>query len=142
MLFWTSNHIQKFNLIPQLFCELLCFKESCILRFFDHNSRTRFLQTCCFGKKLKKNIGTSCWNKKAYLIGYDFCQNPKSLILGTFKPSEPSPLNLFAKIGIRHLSYFMMWNFMGKKRKSWWSRDLAFQSNAKRNEAKLIGQSC
>ena len=40
-----------------------------------------------------------------------------NLILGTFKPSEPSPLNLFAKIRIRHLSYFMMWDFMEKKKK-------------------------
>ena len=58
----TSNHIQKFNFIPQCFCEILWFKESwgIILRFLDHNSRTRFLQTCSFGKKYKKNIGTSC----------------------------------------------------------------------------------
>ena len=52
--FWTSNRIQKFNFIPQVFCEILWFKESCILRFLDHNSGTRFLQTCCFGKKYKK----------------------------------------------------------------------------------------
>ena len=142
MLSWTSNHVQKFNFIPQVFCEILWFKESCILRFLDHNSRTRPLQTCCFRKKYKKNIGTSCWNRKAYITGYDVCQNTKNLILGTFKPSKPNPLNLFAKIGIRHFSYFMMWNFMEKKRKNWWSRDLAFQANGKRNEAKLIGHSC
>ena len=117
MLFWSSNHIKNFTVIPQVFCEILWFKESCILRFLDHNLITRFLQTCCFAKKYKKNIGTSCWNKKAYLNGYDFCQNPKNLIVGTFKPSKPSPLNLFAKIEIRHFSYFMMWNFMEKKKK-------------------------
>ena len=116
MLLWTSHHIQKFNFIPQVFCETLQFKESCILRFLDHNSRTRFLQTCCFGKKYKKkNIGTSCWNKKACLNGWDFF--PKNFILRTFKPSKPSPLNFFAKIGIRHFSYFMMRNFMEKKEK-------------------------
>ena len=114
MLSWTSNHVQKLNFIPQVFCEILWFKESCILRFLDHNSRTRLLQTCCFGKKHKNNIGTLSWSKKAYLNGLDFCQNPRNLILGTFKPSKPSPLNLFAKIGIRHFSYFMMWNFIEK----------------------------
>ena len=67
---------------------------------------------------------------------------PKNLILGIFKPSKPSPLNLFAKIEIRHLSYFMMWNFMEQKRNNWWFRDLAFQGNGKRSEAKLIGHSC
>ena len=67
ILFWTSNHIQKFNFIPHVFCEILWFKESCILRFLDHSSRTRFLQICCFGIKYKKNIGTLCWNKKKYL---------------------------------------------------------------------------
>ena len=56
VLFQTSNHIQKFNFIPYFFCEILWFKESCILRFLDHNSRTRFLQTCCFGKKYKKTL--------------------------------------------------------------------------------------
>ena len=56
VLFQTSNHIQKFNFIPHFFCEILWFKESCILRFLDHNSRTRFLQTCCFGKKYKKTL--------------------------------------------------------------------------------------
>ena len=66
MLSWTSNHIQKFNFIPQVFCEILWFKESCILRFLDQNSRTGFLQTCYFRKKYKKNIDTSCWNKKRY----------------------------------------------------------------------------
>ena len=35
----------------------------------------------------------------------NFCQNPKNLILGTFKPSKPSPLKLFANIDIRHLLY-------------------------------------
>ena len=113
----TSNHIQKFNFIPHLFCEILRSKESCILRFLDQNSRTRFLQACCFGKKYKKIIGTSYCSKKAYLNGLDFCQNPKNLILGTFKPCTPSPLNLFAKIGIRHFSYFMMWNLMERKKK-------------------------
>ena len=53
---WTSNHIQKFNFTSQVFCEILWFKESCILRFLDHNSRTRFLQTCCFDKKYKKTL--------------------------------------------------------------------------------------
>ena len=52
----TSNHIQKFNFIPQFFCEIFWFKESYILRFLGHNSRTRFLQTCCFGKKYKKTL--------------------------------------------------------------------------------------
>ena len=72
-----------------------------------------------FSQKVQKNIDTSCWNRKAYayINGYDFCQNTKNLILGTFKPSKPNPLNLFAKIGIRHFSYFTMWNFMEKKKK-------------------------
>ena len=47
-----------------------------------------------------------------------FCQNPENLILGTFKPSNPSPLNLFAKIRIHHFSYFMMWNIMERKEKT------------------------
>ena len=38
--------------------------------------------------------------------------------LETFKPSKPNPLNLFPKTGIRHFSYFMMWNFMEKKEKT------------------------
>ena len=71
-----------------------------------------------------------------------FAKTQKNLNLGIFKPSKPSPVNLFAKIGICHFSYFMMWNFMENKRKNWWSRDLAFQANVKRNEAKLIGNSC
>ena len=99
MLSWASNHIQKFNFIAQVFCEILRFKESCILRFLDNtsSSRTRFLQTCCFGRKYKKNIGTSCWSKKAYLNGRDFCPNPKNLTLGTFKSSKPSPFKLICK---------------------------------------------
>ena len=34
-----------------------------------------------------------------------FGQNSKSLILRTFKRSKPSPLNLFARIGIHFLLY-------------------------------------
>ena len=142
MLSWTSNHIQKFNFIPQVFCEILWFKESCILRFLDRNSRTRFLQTCCFGKKYKKNIGTSCWSKKAYLNGQDFCPNPKNLVLGTFKPSKPSPSKLICKNWDPSLFSLYDVKLHGKKRKNWWSRDLAFQANGKRNEVKLIGHSC
>ena len=47
-----------------------------------------------------------------------FAKNPKNLILGTFKSSKLSPLNVFAKIGICHFSHFMMWNFMEKKEKT------------------------
>ena len=49
----------KIQLHTWNFCEILWFKESCIwILFLDHNSRTAFLQTCCLGKKYKKNIGT------------------------------------------------------------------------------------
>ena len=43
-----------------------------VLSFLDYNSRTRFLQTCCFCikcKKKTKNIGTLCSRRKAHLNG-------------------------------------------------------------------------
>ena len=67
-----------------------------------------------------------------------FCQNPENLILGTFKPSNPSPLNLFAKIGIRHFSYFMMRDFMEKKKKKLMIQRSCIPGNREGNEAKLI----
>ena len=70
-----------------------------VSRFFNHNSRTRFLQTFCFSKRYKKNFNTSCWSKKAYLNWQGFCQNPKNLFLGTFKSSKPSPSELIYKLG-------------------------------------------
>ena len=47
-----------------------------------------------------------------------FAKTLKNLLLATFKPFKPSSLNLFAKTGIRHFSYSMMWNFMEKKEKT------------------------
>ena len=93
---WTFNHTQKFNFIPQVFCEIMWFKESCILivlRFLVHNSRTRFLEICCFCKKYKKH-----WHfALLYFYGWDFCQNPQNLTLGTFNPSKPCPSQLIFK---------------------------------------------
>ena len=68
-------------------------------------------------------------------------QNPKNLILAAFMASKPSPLNLL-KLGF--VTFLTLWyeTSWKKKRKNWWSRDLAFQANGKRNEAKLIRHSC
>ena len=102
-----------------------------VFRFLDHNSRTRFLQTCCFCKKSKKHC------KKSYLNGQE------NLTLGLFKPSKPSRSEVFFhKLG-SNFSYFMIRNFMGKEnRKNWWSGDLALQTNGKTDKAKLIGHTC
>ena len=62
--------------------------------------------------------------------------------MGLFKPSKSSWSELFFKNWDLSL---LMWNFMGKNRKNWWSRDLALQTNGKTNKDKLIksiGHSC
>ena len=96
MLSWTTSHIQKFNFIPHVFCEIMWFKESCILivlRFLVHNSRTRFLEICCFCKKYKKTLALCA----VVFLWIRLCRNPQNLTLGTFKPSKPSPSELIFK---------------------------------------------
>ena len=139
LLFWitlnTSDHFHlKWLKVLLLLLPYLttCKKLSSYLKFFVRycglknpafwgfwiiTQEPDFCKHVVLAKSTKKNIGTSCWSKKAYLNGQDFCERPKNLTLGTVKPSKPSPRNLFGKIGIHHFSYFIMWNFMEKKRK-------------------------
>ena len=46
-----------------------------------------------------------------------FVKTLKTLLEGFLSAPSQAHLNLFSKIGIRHFSYFMMWNFMGQKQK-------------------------
>ena len=108
--------------------------------FWTITQKLDFSQICCFCKKLTLDT----WhllteeNKHIYLWGYYFCCNPKDLIFGTFWALW-AHLNFFPKIRICHLSYFIMFNFMGKKtEKKWWSRDFALQAYGKTNKAKFI----
>ena len=48
-----SNHIQNFNYIPHLICEILSFKEPYILtgvKFLHHNARTWFFEEKVFAE--------------------------------------------------------------------------------------------
>ena len=136
MLSWTTSHIQKFNFIPHVFCEIMWFKESCILivlRFLVHNSRTRFLEICCFCKKYKKTLALCA----VVFLWITLLPKISILTLGTFKLSKPSPSEF--------MSFFLLYDVKlhGEKiEKTWWSRNLAFQTNGKTDEAKLLGHSC
>ena len=95
-----SNYIRQFNFIPQLVCEILQFKESCILigsKFLDHNSRTRLFPES-FLEKVRRPLLLSHSSKKVSMNRLDLCKNPKNLILkqlfGFFDPTE-----LFQKSG-------------------------------------------
>ena len=107
MLYWTINHIQKFNFIPLVFCEIMWFKESCILivfRFLVHNARTRFLEICCFCEKYKKTLALCA----VVFLWIRLCQNPQNLTLGTCKPSKLSPSELIFKNW--DLSFFLLYD--------------------------------
>ena len=117
MLSWTFNHIQNFNFIPQVFVRYCGLKNPAfwfVLRFLVHNSRTRFLETCCFCKKYKRNIGTL---RCCSLMHKTFAKTLKTLLWVPLNPPSQAHLNFSSKIGICLFSYFMMWNFMGKKQK-------------------------
>ena len=136
MLSWTFNHILKFNFMPQVFVRYCDLKNPAFwffFRFFVHNSRTRFLETCCFCKKYKKNIGTLCC---CIFIDKTFAKTLKTYFpsrhtmsfqttmlkrrrvstgLGTFKPNKPSLSELIFKNW--DLSFFLLYDVKlhGKK---------------------------
>ena len=104
LLLWMFNHIQKFSFIFQLICEILYFKESCILiglKVFRLESRKWFFIGMQFLRKVRKQLVLSYLSKKKKVrkSWLDFCQNPKTSFLG---PPNPTGL-FFSKIGLCHL---------------------------------------
>ena len=65
--------------------------------FWTINQEPDILQTCCFCKKSKKHWHFLAKLKKHISKWIRFCQNPKSLTLGLFKPSQPSQSEVFFK---------------------------------------------
>ena len=65
--------------------------------FWTITQEPDFGKHAAFAKSTKKIIGTLYWSKKARLNGQDFCQNPKNVNWGIFKPSKPSPFELIFK---------------------------------------------
>ena len=103
LLLWMFNHIQKFNFIFQVICEILYFKESCILiglKVFRLESRTWFFIGMQFLQKVRKQLVLSYSSKKKStkeLIR--FLSKSQNLFLG---PPNPTGL-FFSKIGLCHL---------------------------------------
>ena len=58
-----------------------------VLRFLVHNSRARFLETCCFCKKYKKTLALCA----VVFLWITLLPKISILTLGTFKLSKPSP---------------------------------------------------
>ena len=104
MLSWTFNHIQKFNFIPQVFGEILRFKESCILICFEVDFKSKIFGKMLFLQNVQKNIGTLY----CCIFMDKTCQKSQNLTLGTFKISKPSPSEFIFKNW--NVSFFLLYD--------------------------------
>ena len=106
-----------------------------VLRFFYHNSKTRFLPNISLLQKVERSFALSCWRKNAYMNGIFFPQKLKNVLFRTFSAifihfrdflSPQSPSEVFLQnLTFLNLQYLTSWK---KIRKSCWSGDLALQT--------------
>ena len=111
LLLWMSSRVQKFTFISHLVCEILQFKESCILiglKIFGYLKKHIFPKHVVFEER-RPFVFSYC-GKKVYMNRLDFCQYPKNLIfgpflglLGAFWPVQ----TFFSKARIHHFFHFM-----------------------------------
>ena len=86
LLLWNSSHIQKFNLIPKI-VQYWSLKNPAfvlVLRFLDHNSRTRFFPNKLFLQKVKRPLAFLYWYKKHIWMDKIFEKILKTSFLGHF----------------------------------------------------------
>ena len=137
MLSWTFNQIQKFSFIPQVFCEILWFKESCILICFE--VLTFCWKHVVFVKSTKETLALCA----VVFLWIRLLPKPSKPYFRYLQALEAKPIwTYFQKL--RSVFFLTLWceTSWEKNRKNWWSWNLVFQTNGKTNEVKLLGHFC